>query len=1160
MGFHPTPEQQLALDARGSVLVSAAAGSGKTAVLSHRVVERLMDPRDPIDVGDMLIVTFTNAAAAEMRERICAVLTEYIQEHPDNFRVVEQKTKLDSASIGTIDSFCMDLIRDNFDAVGINPDFRIASKEQLAVMEKNGMAETLRAFLTRDREAFGALAAALGIGTNLAPLGEKVLKIYRYIQSLPFPDDWLDMACENYRNLTSLADTVWAEPLFRRAFDQADYHKNAVGAALQAIGADESLYKGYQPSLSHLYDTLCEICEAVRSRDYNQVSRLASDFAPISLRPDRKADPVLREYAKGVFDAAKGAMQKLKEAFDATEDLCLKDMDTAGRCVNTLCQLVREFSQRLAEEKKRRNLYGFSDIEHAALNLLCEGKNGEIRVKDGELRTRFREVLVDEYQDTNDLQNAMFYALSDCGKNLFLVGDVKQSIYRFRRANPSNFIRKKEAYPEFDGSIYPAKISLNGNFRSRTDVCDFVNFVFRLLMSKPTAEMDYRPEDELRPMGTFAPDSKEAVELHLLPTGDTEREADYVAQYIANAVHSGETVSDGNGHLRPVAWSDFTVLLRSCKKNAEIFLSAFKKIGVPAWAESKEGFFDREEIRMALSLLRCIDNPLQDIPLMATMMSPMFGFEAEEMAQIRLCDRKGSLYSAVKRYVQGNKKAENFLSSLSRYRDWSDTVPSDRLIRMVLDDTGLTAIVQGMDDGASRRANLLVLAECAADYETTGFHGLTPFLRYLDGIQKNGGEIPAAVVCESENVVRIRSIHKSKGLQSPICVLACMTGEFNQKDSRDSLVLHESLGIGMRICDDAMGKKYDTVPRKVMSFEETDAVLAEEMRLLYVAMTRVQDRLVMLCADANIDRSLRLAAQRIGSGWEGRSDAVDPVAVRSAKSYAEWLYMACLLHPSGEPLRERTGVSWNCAKADGSLKVVFAAEAALCDAAEEPNAVEQRPMDFAERFDYLYPYEQLMPFEAKYSVSQLAKSMFDPNYCCTARPAFVTGDKLTAAEKGTATHKFMCFADYRSAESSVEEEIRRLIAAGRLTEEQGRGIDRETVRSFFESGIYHRIVSADRVLRESRFIYEVAVRELDPSCDSDETVVVQGVADCVIFEPDGLTILDFKTDRNCTQEDLIQKYTRQLAIYSDAFSSNYGLPAKASYLYSFSLKKEIRMP
>ncbi len=871
-------------------------------------------------------------------------------------------------------------------------------------------------------------------------------------------------------------------------------------------------------------------------------------------------DVELREYAKGVFNSAKTAVNKLKEVFIEDEETCVKDIRVAGRCVDMLCDLVVDFSDILSQLKRERNLYSFADIEHAALRLLCEWKDGEICVREGDLRSRFKEVLVDEYQDTNDLQNAIFYALSNCGENLFLVGDVKQSIYRFRRANPTNFIDKKETYPEYDGSTYPSKISLSGNFRSRADVCDFVNFVFRLIMVKQTAEMDYLAEDELRPMGDFAEVDEPAVELHIVPTDEVEAEASYVAKYIENAVQEGELISDGKGGLRPVEWRDFTILLRSCKKNAEVFLSALKRSGVPAWTESKEGFFDREEIQIALSLLRAIDNPLKDVPLLATLMSPVFSFDAEEIAQMRLCDRKASLYSALKKYAKGNEKARDFLSSLARYRDWAGTVSSDRLIRMVIDDTGLSAIVRSMDDGSSRRANLFMLAECATEHEANGFRGLTSFLRYLDNVEKRGGEIPAAVVCESENVVRIRSIHKSKGLQSPICILACMTDEFNLQDSYQSVVLNETMGIGLRICDDEAGKKYDTLPRKAMSYKESEAVIAEEMRLLYVALTRVQDRLVMVCADGKLEKSLQTAASRINSGWEGNSDALDPYAVGSANSYAQWIYMVCLLHPSCSSLRNIVSGNFNCSEANGVVKVVISDDVTESIDEARSGLPEQEEKDFSEYFNFEYPYEKLLSFEAKYSVSQLAKSMYSADYCCASMPAFVTGERLTAAQKGTATHRFMCFADYSLAEVSVDSEIERLVAEGRLTKEQGEGIDRETVRAFFDSEIYGRIKSADRVLRESRFIYELPVNALDPTCESDETVVVQGVADCVIFEPDGLTILDFKTDRNCTEDDLINKYTRQLQVYADAFSSNYSVAGKPSYIYSFYLKKEIIIP
>ncbi len=1156
MAFKPTPQQQNALLSRGSVLVSAAAGSGKTAVLSNRVLGRITDSVSPIDIGDMLIVTFTNAAAAEMRERISANLSAYLAEHPDNLRVLQQKADLDTAQIGTIDSFCIDLVRDNFESVGINADFKIASQEQLSVLESRAINEAFSDMLAASPDEFKSLVTALGADYGFDNAKAAVRKVYDYTRTLPFPESWLD----SVQSLYSAADadtSVWGKLLLKTAFDTADYHYNSLSSVVEAISEDEVLSQKYLPAVSGLRDLYFRVKKAAASGKYSSVSEEITSYSPVPLSAARNVDPALKEYAKHAFDSAKKALQSLSQQFSATGEQCKDDISALGGYVSTLCKAVTRFEARLSELKQKRNLYGFDDVERAALRLLCVNNNGTAEPKDTELCTRYKEVLVDEYQDTNDLQNAIFYALSDRGKNLFLVGDVKQSIYRFRRANPANFINKKETYPEYDGTVYPSKISLSGNFRSRKGICDFVNFVFGLLMSKQAAEMDYLPEDRLEAKGTFAETDEPTTEFHII-NGDTADEAAFVAQYIRNAVDSGMTVSGEDSTLRPVRYSDFLIMMRSYNK-VDGLLSSLKAMSVPAWTESKAAFFSREEIVIALSLLRTIDNPLKDVPLLATLMSPVFGFTAEEMAQMRLCSKTGSLYSALCIFASTSEKASAFLKKLGRYRNWAETLTADKLISKVFDDTGLTAVVRAMDDGASRRENLLVLTEYAANYESTGFKGLTAFLRFIDSVEANGADLRSASVVNTDDVVRIMSIHKSKGLQAPVCILFDTNSTFNTKDSGASVTVDEQLGIGLRICDDERSVKYDTLPRMAISLKETACSVAEEMRLLYVALTRAQDKLVITCADKKYIDSVAEMASKLRSDWAGSTDSIDSYAVKTCRCYADWLYMACLLNSSAEPLRAIAGDDLNCLPTQSAIKVCIHDAVDLPETAHAQEVCYQNT-DMSQYLDFEYVNRRLMDIESKYSVSTLAKSVFDARYCCTARPAFLANEALTPAQKGTATHRFMCFADFERAKQSVAAETERLVNEGILSKEQGAAIDENTVTAFFESDIYRRIQSADRVLKESRFIYEMPVTEIDPDCGSDETVVVQGVADCVIFESDGITILDFKTDRNCTEQQLVEKYSKQLEIYAAAFSSNYKQPAKPSYLYSFWLKKAIKLP
>ena len=1158
MAFNPTPEQDVALHAKGSVLVSAAAGSGKTAVLVNRVIDRILDADNPIDVNDLLIVTFTNAAAAEMRERIAAGLSAYAEEHRDSLRALQQKADLDSAAIGTIDAFCQDLVREHFEDAGIRSDFRIASGEQLKVLKNRVALDCLNTFLETEPEATRQMLSSLWKRDALENAAAAIEELYEYAMALPFPVAWLEQIACAYDESVPFEEQIWTKELLRQTAAGAEHYLRRLLDARKRMERDEEMAKAYSAAYASALESLEQVRAAASSGDYSATLSALAGRKLVSKGKTTKLNPSQLGMVETPYASARAFLKEQAACYDRfwREAQALGPMP--GIVASVFCRITVAFCRRLDAEKYEKNLYDFADLEHAALNLLCDCVDGRPVPKQSDLTHRFREVMVDEYQDTNDLQDAIFYALSDEGRHLFLVGDVKQSIYRFRRANPTNFIRKKEEYPIYDGRANPSKVILSGNFRSRPSVCDYVNFTFRLLMTKQAAELDYLPEDELHPLNDrFAPSEAPGAEFHLVECDDVAGEAAYVAATLRRMMEEGLTVTDPEEGLRPARWSDVMILLRSYKKYAPVFREALKREGIPSWVKAQEGFFQRSEIVMALSLLRAIDNPLRDVPLLATLVSPLFGFSSEEMAKIRLSAPKRSLYAALKAHSATNAKSAAFLEKLDRYRQWAGTLPSDLLIRQVMDDVGMTAIACAMEDGAACRANLLVLADYACQYETGGYRGLSAFLRYLDRAERFGGKVGCASVQDGEDAVQILTIHHAKGLQAPVVILAATSSSFNAQDRTKTLVFDETLGVGIDYTDIAANRKYHTLSHYVIAQRDQQESVSEEMRLLYVAMTRAQERLILVAHEKNAEKAVKDAAALI-TGNDNESLALDDRAVNRVKKASSWLIATALMHPDADSLRRVAQTEIPVLPAKEALRVVIgrAPESPSLPETEQPT----EEKDFSAYLDYRYPYEDLLRFEAKYSVSQLAKSTYDPVNCCTAKPAFVSGDALTPAEKGTATHRFMCFADYDRARTDVAGEIARLVSEGRLTEEQGKGIDVETVEAFFDSEMYARIEKADRVLRESRFLYEMPLRRLDPACDSNETVVVQGVADCVLFEPDGITILDFKTDRRCTEEDLIAKYTRQLEVYADAFSSDYRLPRKTPYLYSFSLKRCIPIP
>ncbi len=1160
MAFKPTTQQQKALDARGSVLVSAAAGSGKTAVLSNRVVNRVTDSVNPVDITDLLIVTFTNAAAEEMRERISTLLGDAARANPDNHRLIKQKLSVESAHIETIDSFCIDLVRDNFAEAGVNPDFKIISQDRLKVISNRQVREAYIELSQVDYDGYSRLLTALGCENVDEKACNAVTDIYDYIRSLPMPDRWLDNAETMYSEFTSLSDSVWFVPIMKHIFDTADYHLASLNSISDLMYTDQYVFNAYSDSVEYLKKVLLNIRSSAKLNDYTAVYNALNNYCSPNLTAVRKCDDIsVKNAVKFAIDSARGGINKLVSLFCIPLEQAERDICEAADTVKTLIRLVRMYQDGMNSELAERGMLDFAGVELAALRLICDETDGELKIKNSarHLCDRYAEVMVDEYQDTNDLQNAIFNALSGGGERLFLVGDVKQSIYRFRQANPRNFIRLRDSFIDYDGYTYPSKVDLSGNFRSRPEICDFVNFCFSLLMSRDACEMDYLDGDRLDAKGEFPENNETSVELHFMETDSIDAQAEHIADYIKSCVEGGMQVSD-DGKLRSVKYGDFVVLLRSFKKYAPSFVRAMKKKSVPVSAEINTQFFNRPEIMMIMSVLSAIDNPLKDVPLLSAMMSPIFGFTADEMAQMRSGDRKSSLYSSLIKFSKINDKAHDFIDKLTKYRSWADCMPTDRLICRIYDDTGLTAIVRAMEDGNSRRANLLALAEYAADYERGGTSGLSSFLRHADSVKRNDIKLTGASFAEGDDTVRVMTIHKSKGLQAPVCIVAGLENQFNSSDTRSSLIMHENYGIGIRVCDLERAVRYDTLSRIAISQMEHEASVAEEMRLLYVAMTRAQDKLVLVTADSKLDDRLQNAAMTVMNGWQSVDDPIDAYSVKSVNKMSDWLMMCLMLHPDACELRKRAGYNITPTDTDYDIEIKFISDSDSLPETVSYN-VENIEADFSEFLDYRYPYEKLLSVESKYSVSELSQSVFDGNVMRT-RPAFILGDTLTAAEKGTATHRFMCYADLAHAEQSVTDEATALVKLGKLTSEQAAGIDTEAIAAFFADSIYSRLCNADRVMRESRFIFEIPAYEVVPDCDSDEAVIVQGVADCVIFEPDGIVIVDFKTDRNTTEAALIERYTPQLNLYARAFSSNYKMPIKQCYIYSFSLRKTIDIP
>ena len=808
-----------------------------------------------------------------------------------------------------------------------------------------------------------------------------------------------------------------------------------------------------------------------------------------------------------------------------------------------------------------------------------------------EICLRYEQVLVDEYQDTNNLQDALFYALSDGGKNLFMVGDVKQSIYRFRHANPDNFMSRKERYALLenleDRGDGPAKIILGSNFRSRAGVCQYVNDLFGLLMSREAGEMDYTEEERLLPAAVFPEREENDAELHLLncrQDGEKREQAEarYIAGYIRSYMDGTPRLRDEKNPeaLRPARFRDFTILLRSPSSRAGIYVNELRRRNIPVWADIG-GFLQTTEVMTFLSLLQVVDNPRREVPLLAALLSPIFGFTPDDAARIRIDNPRGGLYAALLEAGKTDEKCAAFLTTLREYRHMAATLSVEQLIRRLYESTGYPSMVLALPDGQRRRANLLLLLDYAHTFDAES-GGLSGFLRFMDKLGESENLKSASAAGQGDDAVKIMSIHASKGLQFPVCILAAGSSRFNKADSTDSLLVHEKGGVGLKICDEQKHVRSTTLAREAIAVLTDEATLAEELRLLYVAMTRAEEKLVLLVSEDNLDRTLGRLAGGLGQGGDR---PVEPATVLSARGYADWMLTAALLHPDGGALRDRAGADFGPVTAEGRLGVFTEVEAsepdegpveieraAAPDASFEqlsfggfgggPEADEKMRLqeELEARFSYTYPYERLGELTAKTGVARLVEQNAKRAFACTRRPAFLSKTGLTPAERGIAVHAFMQYADYAAAADQPEAELTRLTEKGFLTEEQAAAIDLRVLLDFFGSTLYRRMEGAVHLDREVRFLTELSSRRIDPTLPADlpeEMVVVQGVADCVFEEPDGLVILDFKTDRVKDMEQLVSLYGDQLRIYAKALAESYGKPVKECVLYAFGLGRSV---
>lgn len=1181
MGVDWTTDQRHAIECRkGSVLVSAAAGSGKTAVLVERVIRRLTDKDNPCSAEDLLIVTFTRAATAQMREKIGAAILKRLSEDPTDRHLRRQYMLLPFAKICTIDSFCNDLVRENFHALGISPDYSLLDNETAVIM-KNDVCEAMleRAYEEDSDGSFSGLSDMMSSGSSDEDFAKLIIKMYDISTAYPFPDLWLDSLIGEYSQ-PDINKSRWGGIIKKYVCDMLDYCVSSSRDMMTAMESDPIVADAYGAAVQSDINMYAELREKINS-DWDEALEAFKTVKYMSL------GRVPKGYESETKNVVTTARKKLKDLLKKVPGImCVSseehadDMRLLRDPVTKLIELVKQFGREYSAEKDKMNSADFSDILHRALNLLAvsDGSGGYIKTDLArELSSHYVEILVDEYQDINEAQDMIFRAISADENNLFTVGDVKQSIYRFRQAMPEIFLRRRSTTHSFESGKYPLGITLGSNFRSRVGVTSCVNYIFRQLMSTEAGELEYDDSEALNAAAKYPERDTPDCELHVVTDkgnrADTlEAQARYVAKYIERTVREGKMLVTKGGALHPASYGDFCILLRTAKNVSSVYANALSERGIPVFSPETGGFFEAAEISFILSLLRVLDNPVQDIPLAAVMLSPLFGFSAGELADIRASAKERleagetePLYRSVAVSAdEGSKKAAAFLKKIESLRRLSLTLSAGELVRRVCEETGFDAVVGAMPDGERRRLNVGLLCDYAEKYEAAGNLGLSGFIRFIDKVARTSGDLAtAARPSENADIVRIMTVHQSKGLEFPICILADMQHAFNERDNTESVLISSSAGLGMKRRTEDGISVYDTASRRATVITSERMGRSEEMRVLYVALTRAKENLVMVTSVPNPEKGLAKVAVECGIG-----ERANPFAVLRMNNFSDLVLTALMRHPAADELRKLSGVDvpiFLSEKDRFKLKVVVSdSESFMTESANEQK-IAAKPVFFNEvqaRLDYSDPRSVLSSVPAKRAASDGSERGINREYFASSRPAFMSSGGLTPAQRGTATHKFMQFSDYSAARVGIESELARLVDGGFLSEDEGKAVNIGAAKRFFMSPLAERIFASDNVMREKKFAALFPAKFFYPELTgeaAEEKIVVQGIADCVFVEDGELVIVDYKTDTGVDAEALLDRYSAQLEIYREALSQALGMPVKETLLYSFFMNSTVKV-
>ena len=1268
MGVSWTTEQQQVIDLRNrNILVSAAAGSGKTAVLVERIVKIITDKNHPVDIDHLLIVTFTNAAAAEMRERIGNAIEKALDEQPGNEHLLRQLTLIHNAQITTIDSFCLYVVRNHFHEIDLEPNFRIGDEGELKLLREDVLGRVLEQNYEEPSEAFSDFVEGYASGRTDAALNEMILQLYEFSRSYPWPEKWLDSFVGAYRIETreELDRAEWLAPLTENICfvlkDCEQLLKQALAITQQDDGPD--MYEKAVQSDLEKYEGLS------RLTSFCELSGALSDIKYDRLASSRgfEGDPDKLELVKSLREQAKDVVKKLcKQYFFCSPEMMIEQLERTEPMLEEVVRLTKQFADEFAAAKRRKNLVDFHDVEHFALQILVDEETEKAKKTAEEFRDTFEEIMIDEYQDSNEVQETLLRSISreERGENnIFMVGDVKQSIYRFRLARPELFMKKYDSYSLEESTTQ--RIDLHKNFRSREEVLTCTNDIFYKIMARSLGNVEYDAEAALYPGASYPVSADFTPEILLAGSNDelledTELsdkktlEAKIVAEEIRHLMKTQPVTDKATGELRAARYSDIVILLRSLSGWADSLVEVLNGNGIPAHTVSSTGYFSTVEVQTVLSMLRLLDNPRQDIPMAAVLRSPMAGLTDEELAVLRLEDGSVPFHEAVLELAEGlyeedgqkeisdseadseadqkqgrnadGKKEDDIettahrklLKFYKKYRQLRQLVPDTpihELIEIILRETGYGHYVAAMPAGSRRTANLNMLLEKAAAYEKTSYKGLFHFVRYIDELQKYDVDFGEAdMVGENEDVVRIMSIHKSKGLEFPIVIVSGMGKNFNKQDTRSKMVLHPELGIGLDYMDGKKRIKSPTIAKKAIAKQIELENLGEELRVLYVALTRAKEKLILTGTLKDAPEKLEFFRQQAALYAHSSDTTAIPYLTReSAAGYLDWILPAVLSYGDKYPVRIVEAAELVLDEVENQLEQ----NEDLTERIEEIEAADTQLVgQLKQRFLQRYPYQVDVLRKNKYSVSELKhramRERFEAEQEETVPafleepvtptiPLFIQREESVEQEtpnrgalRGTAVHRVMECYDFAS-EKSVQEQMEAMEKEEKITADMRALVKEQIVADFVSSETGRRMALAQcggALYREKPFVMGFTEEELEnygfgvgsntdsceniyektdsdqekeeqkKVCHEEDLTLIQGIIDVFWIEKDGIVLLDYKTDRVQQEKELIDRYETQLKLYADALERVFAarkLKVKEILIYSFSLEQLITL-